>query len=122
MNVHLKSRMFIVALFVVVCAAAFVPSARAFDEAALLAAPTPPEIPTGFTEQGQLILAAAAGQLTLLDINAPIAVPDTVELLSGLQYSTQGDPRQILDLYLPKGNDKPLPLLIFIHGGGWTSG
>ena len=122
MNLFVKSRLFAMVLFAAVCAAAVVPAAHAFDETALLAAPTPPEIPTGFTEQGQLILAAAAGQLTLLDINAPIAVPDTVALLSGLQYSTQGDPRQILDLYLPKGNDKPLPLLIFIHGGGWTSG
>ncbi len=122
MNVSAKSRLFAVALFAVLCVSAFAPAARAFDEAALLAAPNPPEIPTGFTEKEQLLLAAAAGQLTLLDINAPIAVPDTVELLSGLPYSTQGDPRQILDLYLPKGNDKPLPLLIFIHGGGWTSG
>jgi acetyl esterase/lipase len=122
MNLPVKSRIFAAVLFVAVCVAAFVPAARALDEVALLAAPTPPEIPTGFTEQAQLILAAAAGQLTLLDINAPIAVPENVELLSGLQYSTQGDPRQILDLYLPKGNEKPLPLLVFIHGGGWTSG
>ncbi len=122
MNVSVKCRFFAVALFAMVCIAAFVPSARAFDEAALLAAPTPPEIPTGFTEQGHLILAAAAGQLTLLDIDAPIAIPENVEYLPDLTYATTNDPRQKLDLYLPKGNDKPLPLLIFIHGGGWTSG
>jgi acetyl esterase/lipase len=122
MNISLKSRLLAAALLALVCTAVPAPPARALDEAALLAAPTPPEIPTGYTEQGHLMLAVAAGQLTLLDINAPIAVPENVELLSGLQYSTQGDPRQVLDLYLPKGNDKPLPLLVFIHGGGWTSG
>ncbi len=121
MSSLLRFRMLAAVLCALLCVVA-VPAARALDEAALLAAPTPPDIPTGFTEMGQLILAVAAGQLTQLDIDAPITVPDTVELLSGLQYSTQGDPRQILDLYLPKGNDKPLPLLIFIHGGGWTSG
>jgi acetyl esterase/lipase len=121
MKVNITSRLLAAALCALLCVAA-VPAARALDEAALLAAPTPPEIPAGFTEQGHVMLALAAGQLTLLDINAPIAVPENVELLSGLQYSTLGDPQQKLDLYLPKGNDKPLPLLIFIHGGGWTSG
>ena len=122
MNISIRSRLLAALLCASVSFLLVAPSVRAVDEAAALAAPTPPEIPTGFTEMGQIILAVAAGQLTQLDLDAPIAVPDTVELLPGLQYSKQGDPRQILDLYLPKGNDKPLPLLIFIHGGGWTSG
>ena len=32
------------------------------------------------------------------------------------------DPKQILDLYAPKRFTGPLPLLVFVHGGGWDSG
>jgi acetyl esterase/lipase len=28
----------------------------------------------------------------------------------------------LLDLYLPEKNDKPLPLIIWIHGGAWMAG
>lgn len=39
-------------------------------------------------------------------------------------YAGQGNPKQMLDLFLPKertAEDK-LPVLVFIHGGGWTGG
>src|ERR1700733_6624715 len=34
------------------------------------------------------------------------------------------NPRQMLDLYLPKkpNSDKPLPIVVYIHGGGWVGG
>lgn len=32
------------------------------------------------------------------------------------------DPKHRLDLYAPRRPDRPLPLLIFVHGGGWDSG
>lgn len=43
--------------------------------------------------------------------------------LRNLDYAGQGNPRQKLDLYLPeKPTEKPLPLIVYIHGGGWTEG
>jgi acetyl esterase/lipase len=43
--------------------------------------------------------------------------------LRDLDYAGQGNSRQKLDLYLPeKPNDKPLPLIVYIHGGGWEGG
>jgi acetyl esterase/lipase len=36
-------------------------------------------------------------------------------------YVTNGHPRQKLDLYLPKGIERP-PLMILVHGGGFTEG
>ncbi len=42
-----------------------------------------------------------------------------------LTYETVGDRKLPLDLYLPEGAEKskqPLPLVIWIHGGGWKSG
>src|SRR4051812_20947263 len=32
------------------------------------------------------------------------------------------DPRQKLDLYVPGGLDKPVPVLLFFYGGGWEGG
>ncbi|MEM8954902.1 MAG: alpha/beta hydrolase fold domain-containing protein [Verrucomicrobiota bacterium] len=54
--------------------------------------------------------------------NSPLSLPD-VRILNDLPYANNDNPRQSLDLYLPK---KPatdsLPLLVFIHGGGWRAG
>lgn len=32
------------------------------------------------------------------------------------------DKAQALDLYLPRATDLPAPLVLFVHGGGWTRG
>lgn len=40
-----------------------------------------------------------------------------------ISYIPNGDEAQKLDLYLPeKAADKPLPLVVHIHGGGWVGG
>lgn len=40
-----------------------------------------------------------------------------------ISYIPDGDEAQKLDLYLPeKAADKPLPLVVHIHGGGWIGG
>ena len=50
-------------------------------------------------------------------------VPPGVEAFYDLPYVTNGHERQKLDLYVPKhaGGDK-LPLIVWIHGGGYSSG
>lgn len=49
---------------------------------------------------------------------APAVAPTHPDLV----YATLGGQPIKLDLYLPEGAGKPAPLLIHIHGGGWTSG
>jgi acetyl esterase/lipase len=40
-----------------------------------------------------------------------------------VKYVPDGDVAQTLDIYFPeKASDKPQPLLIWIHGGGWVAG
>ncbi|MBX7211267.1 MAG: alpha/beta hydrolase fold domain-containing protein [Verrucomicrobiaceae bacterium] len=41
-----------------------------------------------------------------------------------IPYAGTDNKRQMLDLYLPKkrATDKPLPVIVFIHGGGWKGG
>ncbi len=52
------------------------------------------------------------------------SIPSTVRTERDLPYAGTDNPRQKLDLYLPKNpsGQKPLPLVAFIHGGGWRMG
>ena len=54
--------------------------------------------------------------------NGP-ALPDSARLLENLPYAGTDNPRQMLDLILPKERaTNPLPVVVFIHGGGWRNG
>src|SRR5262249_53056202 len=39
-----------------------------------------------------------------------------------LEYVKDGHERNRLDLYLPEKTNERLPLVVWIHGGGWTQG
>jgi acetyl esterase/lipase len=49
---------------------------------------------------------------------------ETVEARFDVPYAGNTNPRQRVDLFLPKkrASDKPLPVAVFIHGGGWSGG
>lgn len=51
-------------------------------------------------------------------------VSAAIEPRIDIAYADNDNPRQKLDLYLPKkrSNDKPLPVLVYIHGGAWKAG
>lgn len=54
---------------------------------------------------------------------AQTELPPGVVAVRDLDYVGAGNPRQQLDLYLPeKAAEKPLPLIVYVHGGGWESG
>ncbi len=56
-------------------------------------------------------------------LGAPPAPPKGVTVERDIQYVPDGDPAEKLDIYLPeKPADKPLPLVVAIHGGGWRGG
>ena len=52
------------------------------------------------------------------------SLPESVEKIADLDYAGTGNPRQRLDLYLPekRAGEGPLPVIVFIHGGGWQNG
>jgi len=50
-----------------------------------------------------------------------VRLPEGVKALRDLEYVPNGHERQKLDLYLPEKGDK-LPLIVFVHGGGWRQG
>lgn len=49
------------------------------------------------------------------------AMPPTLTVTRDVPYSAHTHPRHTLDLYAPAGA-KDLPVVFWIHGGGWTSG
>jgi acetyl esterase/lipase len=52
-----------------------------------------------------------------------LALPAGFTAEYDIQYIPNGDSAQTLDLYYPeKPAEKPQPLLVWVHGGGWTGG
>ena len=45
-----------------------------------------------------------------------------VELSADLVYTVSGGRPRLLDLYLPSGAPRPLPVIVWLHAGGWRSG
>jgi acetyl esterase/lipase len=50
------------------------------------------------------------------------ALPPGTKVLKDLEYGRAGDRAMHVDLYLPEKTEKPLPLIIWIHGGAWMAG
>lgn len=53
-----------------------------------------------------------------------VAEQNKIELHLDQPYAGNDNPKQRVDLYLPKErkSDKPLPVVALIHGGGWVNG
>lgn len=49
-------------------------------------------------------------------------VPANIEEIKDIEYKNINGKSLQLDIYRPENIDKPLPLLVFIHGGSWKSG
>ena len=65
---------------------------------------------------------AAAGAQPKSAATAPPVPPPGVQVLRDLDYVPGGHERNRLDLYLPEKATRPLPVIVWVHGGGWTSG
>src|SRR5581483_8696640 len=48
-------------------------------------------------------------------------LPEGTQAFKDVAYVPGGTERQTLDLFVPKA-DAPLPLVVWIHGGGWQQG
>ncbi len=92
--------------------------------------PTLPAVSRG-KPSARLRLALALAGATLVGLG-PVAgvqkqgtgpfVPAGVRVLRDLEYVQGGHERNRLDLYLPEKAARPLPVILWVHGGGWTRG
>ncbi len=86
---------------------------------AAVAADSPvPAPPPGFKSSAEAIAAIALKKVKLIDLKT--ALPEGVQEQQGVEYGKVGDLSLLLDLYLPKAHAKPVPGLIFIHGGAFV--
>jgi len=54
---------------------------------------------------------------------ARLPLPERVKLTANVEFSRPGGEALLLDLYLPiKKPETPIPVLVWIHGGGWQRG
>jgi acetyl esterase/lipase len=60
---------------------------------------------------------------SLVTLAAPPTAPKGVKVEADVPYVPNGDAAQVLDVYTPEqASDKPLPLIVYVHGGGWHAG
>ncbi|MBI5766777.1 MAG: alpha/beta hydrolase [Verrucomicrobia bacterium] len=71
----------------------------------------------------QTVLFATLASIAFPQTKGAPPVPPDVTAQRDLVYVENGHARQKLDLYLPKNPaTKPLPVIIWVHGGGWQAG
>jgi acetyl esterase/lipase len=79
-----------------------------------------------WTAQGAEAVGAKSGEPRVVAgkrAAQPAHLPKGVRSEKDLQYVLGGDEAQRLDLYLPEtSGGQPLPLVVWIHGGGWRGG
>ncbi len=77
--------------------------------------------------QGQNLIASALMKLRLFSAGiaccaSSIALPAVAQAMpQTLSYVENGHARHVLDIYAPTGA-KNLPVVFWIHGGGWQTG
>ncbi len=62
-----------------------------------------------------------AGGLALIAAPALAATYPRVDKET-VVYASPGGKDLVLDLYIPQGARRPLPVIVFLHGGGWSGG
>ena len=90
------------------------------------AARTLPSRPSvGLLKLLPLIVGAALADAALgaaVDQTATRPAPPGVQVVRDLDYVLGGHERNRLDLYRPERAAGPLPVIVWVHGGGWTNG
>lgn len=74
-----------------------------------------------------LIMLGPTSQCLVLAAEPPgrgLAIREHITIIADLPYANNDNPRQQIDLFLPKrpALDGPLPVIVFVHGGGWQKG
>jgi acetyl esterase/lipase len=49
-------------------------------------------------------------------------IPDGVKVERDLEFARVGETALLLDLYRPESSGEALPLVVWVHGGGWSKG
>lgn len=80
----------------------------------------PRKPPVGYRYMLPTYIALGVGLEKL--VNKTPEVPGDIEEIKNIEYKNINGKSLQLDIYKPINLVKPSPLLVFIHGGGWTGG
>src|SRR5207245_9553614 len=69
-----------------------------------------------------LNLALASVAVSQQPASRPANLPANIEFLPNIEYARPDGRAQNLDIYVPKEVKGKLPVIVAIHGGGWTGG
>ena len=86
----------------------------------LWSALNPEKPPVGYHFMLPTYVAVGVGLEKL--VNTTPEIPESIEEIKNIEYKNINGKSLQLDIYKPKNLVKPAPLLVFIHGGGWTGG
>jgi len=86
----------------------------------LWSAMNPGKPPVGYFYRLPTIIAVYSGLESLISRTPPM--PEGVDEFRNIEYKNINGKSLQLDLYKQAGVAEKLPLLVFIHGGGWRSG
>ncbi|MCP4454040.1 MAG: alpha/beta hydrolase [Planctomycetes bacterium] len=69
-------------------------------------------------------LASVLFSLSMPQGTVRAAARPAIQITLDIPYAGTDNPRQCLDLFLPKAraSESPLPVIVFIHGGAWRAG
>jgi acetyl esterase/lipase len=68
-----------------------------------------------------IILVLTTGVIFSQDAQRPV-LPAGIVVKRDVEYVSGGGPRQMLDVYYPEKSAKPMPLVVWIHGGASSKG
>jgi acetyl esterase/lipase len=80
----------------------------------------PRKMPVGYHFVALDYLAVAVGLEDLANLS-PV-IPENIEEIKNIEYKNVNGKSLQLDMYRPKERNQNVPLLVFIHGGGWKGG
>ena len=79
-----------------------------------------PEAPTGYSTYEDARAALMTGQVAR--VSPPKGIPESLTFYDDVVYATHDGVELSLDIFVPKSANTPRPVLLFIHGGGWSKG
>jgi acetyl esterase/lipase len=74
------------------------------------------------TLAGIAALAQPTNRPAAADARRAPGLPEGTRVLRDVAYVDAGHERQKLDLFIPPGSTNPVPVIIWVHGGGWMGG
>ena len=90
------------------------------DYTALYAMQEPPDYEP-FEVYGWFLISVATQQTPLV-MNLDLEVPPEIEQIRDVPFKETEDSKLALDIYKPREDRSPNPLVLIIHGGYWKSG